>query len=67
MPLRKGKSQETISRNIKTEMRAGKPRNQAVAIALDTARKSGAKIPRRVTNEMSHFNTGKRVWTSRDN
>lgn len=45
MPLAKGTSKETISQNIKTEMAAGKPQKQAVAIALDTARRSGAKIP----------------------
>ena len=37
MPLYKGKS--NIGRNIKTEMRAGKPRKQAVAIAMSVARK----------------------------
>lgn len=46
MPLRKGKSKKTISNNIKTEMEHGKPQKQAVAIALNTARKSGAKIPK---------------------
>lgn len=38
MPLLKGKSKETISQNIKTEISAGKPQKQAVAIALNTAR-----------------------------
>lgn len=46
MPLNKGKSKKAISENIKTEMSAGKPQKQAVAIALNTARKSGAKIPK---------------------
>lgn len=46
MPLQKGKSKEAVSKNIKTEIKAGKPQKQAVAIALNTARKSGARIPR---------------------
>ena len=37
MPLKKGKSRSIISANIKREMKAGKPRAQAVAIALRTA------------------------------
>jgi len=47
MPLTTGKSKKTISKNIRTEMEAGKPQKQAVAIALNEARRSGAKIPKK--------------------
>lgn len=43
MPLKKGKSRKAISQNIKTEMAAGRPQKQAVAIAMSVAGKSRKK------------------------
>ncbi len=58
MPLNRGKSQKVIGENI-AELQKGKTfektkkahgaetaRKQSIAIALDEARKSGAKIPK---------------------
>jgi len=40
MPLKKGSSDKVVSQNIKTEIAAGRPKPQAVAIALSKAGKS---------------------------
>ena len=46
MPLKKGRSRKVIATNIKTEMAAGKPQNQAIAIAM---RKAGKAKPKNRT------------------
>ena len=44
MPIKKGKSQKTITSNIRMLMNEGKSRSQAIAIALSSAgRKKTAK------------------------
>ncbi len=40
MPLDKSGSKKSVSTNIKTEMAAGRPQKQAVAIALSVQRRA---------------------------
>lgn len=43
MPMTKGYSKASISKNISRERKAGKPAKQAVAIALNVAREAAMK------------------------
>jgi len=40
MPLIKSSKKADVGKNIKTEMAAGRPRRQAIAIALNTQRQA---------------------------
>ena len=44
MPLKPGKSKKAISDSIRKEIAAGKPKDQAVAIALSNAGKGKKKV-----------------------
>ena len=47
MPLKQSSSRKAISTNIKTEIAAGKPQKQAVAIALSVAREANKNLKKR--------------------
>lgn len=43
MPLKRGTSKASFSANVKTEMAAGRPQRQALAIAYSEKRRSAKK------------------------
>ena len=43
MPLIKSKSDKAVEKNIKEELKSGKPQKQAVAIALNVQRQAQKK------------------------
>ena len=48
MPLTKGFSRKTVSKNIRKMMREGYPQKQAVAASLSTARKAQKRARRKL-------------------
>jgi hypothetical protein len=51
MPLKKGYGRKTISKNIGTEIKSGRPQKQAIAIALSVARKAAPKAKKAMFNK----------------
>lgn len=47
MPLSKGTSKAVIGKNIKEMENSGHKKSQSIAAALNEARESGAKIPKK--------------------
>ena len=51
MPLNQSGSKSSVGENIKTEMAAGRPRAQALAIALSTQDRAKKKPARTIMNK----------------
>ena len=43
MPLKTGSSPKTIQKNVETEIKAGRPKDQAVAIAISKSKETKKK------------------------
>lgn len=64
MPLIKSISKEAVGKNINTEMNAGKPQKQAVAIALNTKRQAMAN---KMSSPNSRANYAKAMYGATKN
>ena len=51
MPLEQSGSKKAFERNVKTEVEAGKPQKQAVAIAYAVQRQHDEDLPATVTHD----------------
>jgi hypothetical protein len=47
MPLDKSGSKKSVGKNIKAEMKAGRPQKQAIAIALSVQRRAGRHVKKK--------------------
>lgn len=62
MPLIKSSSKKVVGKNIKKEIQAGKPKKQAIAIALNTQRKAQGKKSSSKFNNNKYESTRKKVF-----
>jgi hypothetical protein len=58
MPLDKSGSDKSVGKNIEAEMHAGKPRRQAIAIALSVQRRAKGLPDRKKGGRISGLKTG---------
>jgi hypothetical protein len=61
MPLEPGKSREAFSHNVATEMNAGKPQKQAVAIAYS---KAGEDCSAKIDSTLKAVQELNSVWAA---
>ena len=59
MPIHRGSSQATIGKNISKLTKEGKPKNQAIAIALEAARKDKNAIRKQKKTVQKRVSTTK--------